>query len=126
MRGEGEQVEQLVGPPRGGSLRGADAKCRDLDILAHREAAERVTVLERPRESQSPAPICRPSRHVAILEQHAAVRRTIEAAEDVDERRLAGPVRPDQADDLALPQLERDVAERLDTRERTRDGGGPE
>ena len=36
--------------------------------------------------------------------------RPVEAAEDVDERRLAGAVRADQPDDLAAAQLERDAA----------------
>src|SRR5204862_8358093 len=50
----------------------------------------------------------------------------VEAAENVDERRLAGSVRSDQADDLPRPQLEGHVAQSLDPREGARDGGGPE
>ena len=46
--------------------------------------------------------------------------------EEVDERRLPGAVRPDQADDLVTVQLERDALERVDPLERARDGGGPE
>ena len=76
-------------------------------------------MLERASEPVSPAPESRPSRHIAVLEQHPAGRRPVEAAENVDERRLAGAVRADQADDLALAKLERHVAERLDARERT-------
>ena len=104
--GEPEQPEQVVGPPCRDTLRGAYAERRDLDVLPHREAAEGVTVLERPREPFPPAPEGRPTRHVPLLEQHAAARGTVEAAEDVDERRLARAVRADQADDLALPKLE--------------------
>ena len=41
----------------------------------------------------------------------------MDAGDEVDERRLAGAVRPDQADDLALVQMERDVADGADTAE---------
>src|SRR5689334_1720658 len=68
----------------------------------------------------------RPTRDVVLLEQDAPAARAVEAAEDVDEGRLAGPVRPDQADDLPGGQLERDVTQRLDAGERARDQGGPE
>ena len=60
-------------------------------------------MLKRPREPVTTAPVRRPARDVAALEQHAPLRRPVEAAEDVDERRLAGAVRADQPDDLALP-----------------------
>src|SRR5262249_6769090 len=39
---------------------------------------------------------------------------------------LAGPVRADQADDLAPVQLERYVSQGVDACKRARDGGGPE
>jgi hypothetical protein len=85
-----------------------------------------VAVLKRACEAVSTTSKRGPPRHVAFLEQDTAAGRAIEAAEDVDERRLAGSVRADQTDDLALPELERDVAERLNARERARDSGGPE
>ena len=67
-----------------------------------------------------------PARDVAPLELDRALVGEVEAGEDVHERRLAGAVRADQADDLVAVQLERDVAERLHALERTRDAGGPE
>ena len=67
-----------------------------------------------------------PARDIATLELDRALVREVEAAEDVDERRLPGSVRADQADDLVPVELERDVAQRLHALERTRDGGGPE
>ena len=126
IRGEPEQAHELVRPPRRFPPGGADPERRDLDVLPHREAAEGVRVLEGTGEPMPPAPVRRPAGDVALLESDLATRRPVEAAEDVDERRLAGPVRADQADDLARLELERDVTQRLHARERTRHGGGPE
>ncbi len=49
----------------------------------------------------------------------------VEPGDQVDERRLAGAVRADQADDLVPVQLDRDLVERLHALERARDGDGP-
>ncbi len=85
-----------------------------------------MAVLERPSEPVPAPPVRGPARDVPLLEQHLSARRPVEAAENVDERGLARSVRADQPDDLALPQLERDVPQSLDARERAGDGGGPE
>ena len=53
------------------------------------------------------------------VELDVPARRQVEAGDDVDERRLAGAVRPDQADDLVPVQLERDVVERAHARRRS-------
>ena len=50
----------------------------------------------------------------------------VEAAEQVDEGRLAGAVRPDQPDDLVAVQLERDALHGLHPVERAGQAGGPE
>src|SRR5262245_2586025 len=85
-----------------------------------------MAVLERARETLSAASMRRPAGHVAALQLDGPGCRPIETAEDVHERRLAGPVRPDEADDLALVELEVDAAKRLDSFEGAGDGGGPE
>ena len=107
-------VEQRGGTLRGAPRARADTERSDLDVLAHRERAERVAVLKRPGETVPAAPVRRPARDLALAELDRALVGVVEAAEDVDERRLAGAVRPDQADDLATPQLEGDAAECLD------------
>jgi hypothetical protein len=125
-RSEAEQLEQLVGPtPR---LAGpcASSEGGDLDVLADAQACERAAVLERAREPGAAAPVRTPRRHVLAGELDRPRGREVEAGEDVDERRLPCPVRPDQADDLVAVQLERHVAERVQRLEGTRDGGGPE
>ena len=106
--------------------RAPDAERRDLDVLAHGQLAERAAVLERAREPGAPAPVRAPAGDVALVELDRAGGREVEAGDQVDERRLAGAVRADQADDLVPVQLERDVVERLHALERARDGGGPE
>jgi predicted component of type VI protein secretion system len=83
-------------------------------------------VLERPREPVTAAPVRRPARHVLITERDRPAVGPVEAAQDVDESRLAGTVRADQADHLAPVEVEVHPVERLDSLERTRNGGGPE
>ncbi len=53
-------------------------------------------------------------------------RRQVEAGQQVDERRLAGAVRADQAEHLVGRELEIDVLERLDALEDAGDAEGPE
>jgi hypothetical protein len=85
-----------------------------------------MAVLERPGETGSTAPIGTPAGDVSSFELDGAARRQVEAADDVDERRLAGAVRADQADDLPAAKLEGDVPQRVDALEGARNGGGPE
>ena len=65
-------------------------------------------------------------RHVPAAELDRALVGPVEAGEHVDERRLAGAVRPDQPHDLVVVDLEIDAGERLHALEGPRDGGGPE
>ena len=53
LRGETERVEQLGRPAPCLAGGRADAERRDLDVLAHRERPEGVTVLERPRQARA-------------------------------------------------------------------------
>ena len=106
---EPEPREQLGRRARAPRRAGPDAERRDLDVLPHRQSAERAAVLERPRDPGAAAPVRAPAGDVALAELDRARRRGVEAAEHVHERRLAGAVRADQADDLVPVQLERDV-----------------
>ena len=53
---------------------------------------------------------------VVAVRRHRAARRRDDAADDVDERRLAGAVRPEQREDLPLADLEIDLLERHEAR----------
>ena len=54
-------LEQLVGAPRRAPRARADAERRHLDVLAHRQAAKAVAVLERAGEAVPAAPVRRPA-----------------------------------------------------------------
>ncbi len=117
VRGEAEQLEQPVGP-----LRGAPPGRRR--HRAPRPRRSRAPTARRRRGCAGTCARARAGRAGAAgqrvtslsLELDRAGRRAVEAAEHVHERRLAGAVRADQADDLAAAQLERHAAERLDAR----------
>ena len=51
--------------------------------------------------------------HVAAVEHHRAVRRLDESADRLQQRRLAGAVRPEQRDDLTFVDFEVDVEQHL-------------
>jgi hypothetical protein len=85
-----------------------------------------VTVLERPGKTSSAAAIGPPAGDVTSFQLDGAARRPVEAADDVDERRLAGTVRADQSDDLTAAQFEGDIPQRVDALEGAGNGGGPE
>ena len=72
------------------------------------------------------APVWRPPRDLLRPELDPARRWQVEPGEQVDERRLPGPVRADQPEHLVGRQLEVDVLEGLDPLERARDSDCPE
>ena len=83
----------------------------DEDVLEHRHRPEELDVLERARD---PAPD--DLVHGRLQERLAgeldlALVRRVEPGDDVEGRRLAGAVRPDQADDLTLGDVEGDAVE---------------
>src|SRR5205085_7447467 len=104
----------------------ADAQRGDLDVLPYGEPAEEPRVLERAGEPRAPAPMRRPPRDVPALELDRSGARIVEAGQQVDERGLAGAVRPDQPDDLVPAELERYVLQRADAFERARGADRPE
>src|SRR5258705_13124477 len=55
---------------------------------------------------------------------YLAGRRPEQASGDIDQRRLAGPVRPDDRDKFAVIDVEGDIAERLERAEGLRDADG--
>ena len=81
------------------------------------ESRERPQLLERARHPQAAYPIRREAGERGAVQAHLPGVGAIEAADDLEERRLAGPVRADDADQLAGRHVEGDVAVRGDASE---------
>ena len=52
-------------------------------------------------------------REILVVVQHLTGRRDVEPTEDVEQRRLATPRRPEQHDELAGVEIEVDAAQRM-------------
>ena len=89
----------------------------DPHIVEHRLAREQREVLEGAGDADLGDPVRRAVEQRAALEQDLASVGRVEAAEAIEQCRLAGAVGADQAEDLALLQLERDAVERDDAAE---------
>ena len=110
------QQEQHVGQKIGAAMHMA----ADKQIVQHRLAVEQLRVLERPSDTQLGDPMRGPAGHVFAGEAHAAGIGVVEAADDVEDGRLAGAVRPDDAEHLAFDDIERHVAHGLHAAETQR------
>src|SRR5438067_5097022 len=137
---EGELARRPIG--EGGQadiaedLAGAPAAARvpaDQHMLEHRHRAEQLDVLEGARDPAADDAVRRRAQQAAPVEDDLAVVRPVEPRDQVEDRRLAGAVRPDQPDDLALTDVERDAVDGNDPAEAPRQlldrkqghGGGP-
>ena len=80
---------------------------REPDVLVHAEQWEDARHLEGPAEALACAKGDRLLRDVTPAEVDRARRRTIEARQQIEERRLSGAVRPDDPEQLALCNLDR-------------------
>ena len=74
-----------------------------------------------------PADLCRrPARDLVALEDDPAFVRLGETGDEIEHRRLAGPVRPDDAECLAGRAVQRDVLDGVQPAEALRDLRNPE
>ena len=71
-------------------------------VLDHGELRQAARDLECAREADVRQPVRPPARHVAAVESHRAVVRPQRAGHGVEQRGLAGAVRPDQPGDAPL------------------------
>ncbi len=83
----------------------------DQDVLRDGEIRVEVDALECPTEPRLDPTVGRQTVQGSPAKGHRALR-AAETADCVDQRRLAGPVGPDQADDLSVVHVERDVTGR--------------
>ena len=90
----------------------------DHDVLAHADLGERLGDLEGAHHAGGADPVRRQAGDVLAVEGDAAGIGRLEAGDGGEQRRLAGAVGPDQADDLALPHVERGLVDGLQAAER--------
>ena len=93
----------------------------DQQVLQQRGVGEQLDVLERARDAEAGDPVRRDVGDVLVLEDQPARRRLIDAADQVEDRRLAGAVRADDREHLALLHLEADRIHGADAAEADRD-----
>ena len=84
---------------------------REPDVLERRQQREHVRDLERAADPGAGAPERRLGRDVDAVEKDAAARRPGQAGDEVEERRLAGPVRADDGKQLTFADLEPDTGD---------------
>src|SRR5688572_17699581 len=93
---------------------------RDHQVLQHRHAGERARDLEAARDAAARALVGRLARHVGAVE-HDRARLVLQRAGDaVHQGGLARAVRPDQAEALALRDVDADVGQRGEAAEALR------
>ena len=118
-RREADPLERLLGPlgadrgrPPPDLHRAAELGVRgEADVLEHAQQREDARDLERAPEPGAGAPEGRLAGDVTTLQLDRAGRRPRQPGEQVEERRLAGAVRPDDPDELARADLERDIGD---------------
>src|SRR6185503_968936 len=76
------------------------------DVLEHRERAEEREVLERAADAERGDGVGRQFEERSSAEEDVASAGIVKAAQAVEERRLAGAVGPDQADDRSGNDIE--------------------
>ena len=86
-------------------------------VLQQRRVLEQLDVLEGARNADARDIVGRHLGDVAPLEDQLAFGRIVDPADQVEDRGLACPVRPDDGEDLALSDVEGDAVDRLDTTE---------
>src|SRR5262249_1522144 len=81
------------------------------EVVEHAHALEERDVLKRAGNTELGHVGCGQARAITPLEQDAAFVRMVEAADDVQERRLAGAVGADDREDLSALDVQADIAQ---------------
>ena len=118
---EAELGERLAGALASIATPNPEPDGADLDVLEHGQIRKRAAALKRPREAGCGTAMRRVVADVDALELDPPGGQGLKAADRVHERGLARSVGADQAVDVADPDLEIDLIERLDPLEVDRD-----
>ncbi len=89
-----------------------DMKSRD-HVLKHAELLEQADLLERSRNAEPHAPVRGHSRQIAALERQRPGIGLIDTADQIEQRRFPRPVRPDDRENRAGRNVERNVRHRF-------------
>ncbi len=101
--GQTEEVQVAAGAARDLVPPGVRARqARHEHVLEHGHAAEELRQLERPGHAHAGVDVRRPAAHPPAAHQHLAAVGLEVSRQEVDERGLAGAIRPDQPDEVAL------------------------
>src|SRR6202021_1642839 len=92
----------------------AEAVAADADVVEHRHGAKQREILEGAADADRRHAVRREPEDAAPIEDDVTLFRRVEAAKAVEQRGLAGAVRPDQAEQLAGADREGDALERDD------------
>src|SRR5207249_373873 len=106
--------------------RGLAREGADHHVLEHGQVWEGADDLERSPDTAPAERARKQACHRLTAEAHLSVIGNEEAVEHVEERRLACAVRPDDAEDFALLDVEAHVGERLQSEKRLRDAADVE
>src|SRR5262249_34349520 len=110
LLGQAHTVQQVAGAyPRVSHVTRARERAYH-DVVDDGEPGERPQLLERARDAQTAHAIRREAGQAAAIQANLTRIGAIEAADDLEQRRLAGAVRPDDADQLSGRHGEGDVA----------------
>jgi hypothetical protein len=85
----------------------------EFEVVLDRQVREHHATLGALRQTERHDLVRRDARDVPALEHDAAGLGRDQARDGAQQRRLAGTVRADERDDLALPDRDRDVLERV-------------
>ena len=86
---------------------------RRLHVLKDREVVEELERLERAHQPGTGPVLGAPRADVVLAQEDPTPARTDEAGDGVNGRRLARPVRPDEAEHLFAPDFEAEAGERF-------------
>ena len=89
----------------------------DHDVLADREARNKIALLMHRADAGGDRLARRREADLFAVDQEAAFVRPIKAGHDLDQRRLAGAILADKSVNLPRPDFQRDAVQRDDARE---------
>ena len=92
----------------------------DHDVLERGHTREQPDVLERAGDAEGADLVSLEAPELLTVEGHRAFGRLVDTGEKVEERGLAGTVRTDEGDDLALVDVQVDVRKGLEAPEHHR------